>query len=97
MINIQKYDVRLVKEDGGRYDLDKTLHTPASAVNVFTEVLEMDKRTQEVFAIITLDVKSQITGVFEVSKGGLHQSVVHPRIIFQRAILQKRSCHNFRP
>jgi len=87
-INIKKFDIRIIKEKGGRYDLDKKLTTPFSAVKVFVEVLELDKRTEELFAMITLDVKNQITGIFEVSKGGLHQSIVHPRNIFQRAILQ---------
>ncbi|MFP4698556.1 MAG: JAB domain-containing protein [Eubacteriales bacterium] len=36
----------------------------------------------------TLDIKNQITGVFEVSVGTLTSSYVHPREVFKRAILQ---------
>jgi len=87
-INIQKYDVRLVKEEGSRYELDKKVKKPEEAHKVFVEVLELHLRPQEVFAIITIDVKSNLNGVFEVSKGNLYSSIVHPTIIFQRAILQ---------
>jgi len=88
MINIQKYSLRVVKEKGGRYDLERKVTNPESAKNVFVDVLDLDKRTEEVFAIITLDVQSQITGVFEVSTGTLTSSLVTPREVFKRAILQ---------
>ena len=87
-VNIQKYDVRLVKEEGSRYELDKKVHKPEAAHKIFVEVLQLDKRAQEVFSIITLDIKSKLKGVFEVSKGNLNSSIVHPRNVFQRAILQ---------
>ena len=61
-INIKKFDIRIVKENGGRYDLDKKLTTPFSAAKVFVEVLELDKRTEELFAMITLDVKIRLQG-----------------------------------
>ena len=98
MVNIQKFNVRLVKESGGRYDLNKVISNPKAAYNLFNEVLDMEYRTQEVFAIVTLDIKNQVTGVFEVSVGGLSSSIIHPREVFQRAILQNAAgiilCHN---
>ncbi len=87
-VNIQKYSLRIVKESGGRYNLDKVIKQPEDARRVLVEVLELDKRAEEVFVMITLDVKNQLTGLFEVSHGGLSQSIVHPRNVFQRAILQ---------
>jgi len=48
----------------------------------------MDKRAEEVFAIATLDVKSKVTGVFVVSTGTLSASLVTPREVFKRAVLQ---------
>lgn len=88
MVNIQKYSLRIVKESGGRYDLDKVIKNPKDAKNVFVEVLELDKRAEEVFAMVTLDIKNQVTGVFEVSIGSLSSSLVTPREVFKRAILQ---------
>ena len=88
MVNIQKYSLRVVKETGGRYDLSKVIKSPKDAFRIFVEVLDMHIRPEEVFAIITLDIKNQITGVFEVSVGTLTSSQVHPREVFKRAILQ---------
>jgi len=88
MVNIQKFSLRVVKESGGRYDLDKQISNPYSARDLFIEVLEMDKRAEEVFAIATLDVKSKVTGVFCVSIGTLSGSLVSVREVFKRAILQ---------
>jgi DNA repair protein RadC len=88
MVNIQQFSLRVVKESGGRYDLDKQISNPYSARDLFVEVLEMDKRAEEVFAIATLDVKSKVTGIFVVSTGTLSASLVTPREVFKRAILQ---------
>ena len=87
-VNIQKYTLRVVKESGGRYDLDKKIATPENAVKVFIKVLELNKRTEEVFSLLTMDTKSNLTGVFEVSIGNLSSSLVTPREVFKRAILQ---------
>jgi DNA repair protein RadC len=45
-------------------------------------------RAEEVFAMITLDVKNKITGIFEVSVGTLSSSLVAPREVYKRALLQ---------
>src|SRR6056297_908717 len=87
-INVQKYSLRVVKENGGRYDLDKEISTPNSAMQVFIKILELSKRTEEVFAMLTMDTKSNLTGVFVVSVGNLSSSLVTPREVFKRAILQ---------
>jgi len=86
-INVQKYSLRVVKENGGRYDLDKKITTPDSAIKTFVEVLDLDKRSEEVFAMLTIDTQSQLTGVFEVSVGNLNSSLISPREVFKRAIL----------
>lgn len=91
MINIQKYSLRVVKEKGGRYDLKRKIKSLENVKDVFVDVLDLDKRTEEVFAIITLDSQAQITGVFEVSIGTLSSSLVSPREVFKRAILQNAS------
>ena len=86
-INVQKYSLRVVKESGSRYDLNKRITTPDSAIKTFVEVLELDKRAEEVFAMLTVDTQSQLTGVFEVSVGNLNSSLISPREVFKRAIL----------
>lgn len=87
-VNLQKYSLRLIKEDGSRYDLeDKVVQTPDDAVQIFNQVLSLSNRSEEVCAMLTLDVKNQVTGVFEVSIGNLSSSLVTPREVFKRAIL----------
>jgi DNA repair protein RadC len=88
MVNIQKFSLRIVKESGGRYDIDKYVRNPFQARDLFVEVVELNRRAEEVFAIATLDVKNKVTGVFEVSTGTLTSSLVTPREVFKRAILQ---------
>ena len=88
MVNIQKFSLRIVKDSGGRYDIDKYVRNPFQARDLFVEVVELDRRAEEVFAIATLDVKNKVTGVFEVSTGTLTSSLVTPREVFKRAILQ---------
>lgn len=78
MVNIQKFSLRIVKESGGRYDIDKYVRNPFQARDLFVEVVELDRRAEEVFAIATLDVKNKVTGVFEVSTGTLTSSLVTP-------------------
>lgn len=88
MVNIQKFSLRVVKESGGRYDIDKTINNPIAARNLFIEVTELDKRSEEVFVMAIIDVRNKVTGLFEVSTGTLNSSLVTPREVFKRAILQ---------
>ena len=37
--------------------------------------------------MLVLDIKNNVRGAFEVSRGGLNASIVHPREIFKRALL----------
>ena len=48
---------------------------------------ELNIREEEVFVIITLDNANRLTGLFEVSVGSLNSSIVNPREVFKRAIL----------
>lgn len=86
-VEVSKYDVRLVKEQVYEYETSR-INSSRSAANFINQTLQLDRRGQEVFAMVTLDVKHNITGVFEVTTGGLSSSIAHPREIFQRAVLQ---------
>lgn len=88
MVNISTFSIRIVKEKSGRYDLEKYICSPKDVVNLGKAVLQIDTYTEEVFAMITLNVKNKVTGVFEVSRGSLNTTVAHPREIYKRALLQ---------
>ena len=85
--NINKYSLRLVKEPEGAYDLNKKINNPLDAVKAINEIVELKSRSEEVFVILTLDSRNNLTGIFEVSVGSLTTSVATPREIFKRAIL----------
>jgi len=79
--------LRLVKESSGSYDLVTHITRPIEAVYTLNDVSELNIRAEEVFVIITLDNANRLTGLFEVSVGSLNSSIVNPREVFKRAIL----------
>jgi DNA repair protein RadC len=87
-INISILGLRVVKESSGRYDINRRITCPDDIYAVAIEVLEMEELAEEKFNMITLDTKNNITGIFTVSTGSLNASIVHPREVFKRAILQ---------
>ena len=88
MVNISVYNLRVIKEKSGRYDVEKNISSPKIATKIFNDVLELDTRSEEVLALMTLDTKNKVTGLFIVSQGSINSSIVTPREIFKRAILQ---------
>jgi len=85
---INRLGLRLVKESSGSYDLVTHITRPIEAVYTLNDVSELNIRAEEVFVIITLDNANRLTGLFEVSVGSLRSSIVTPREVFKRAILQ---------
>lgn len=98
MVNIATFTIKAVKEKSAKYDVSKFIKTPADASELFNEVFEVENECEEVLLIATLDIKNKVTGVFEVSRGSLNSSIVHPREIFKRAIVNNAAsiivCHN---
>ena len=83
----QKFSLKLVKETNSPYKLNCKVTSPLIAYETFIDILEIDQQAEEVFCILTLDVKSKVTGVFEVSRGSINKAIVCPREVFKRAIL----------
>lgn len=79
--------VVLVKEKGAMYDVQKKIGSPYDAYKAITEIAKVQEEAQEVFGIITLNIKSKIVAVHEISRGALNNSLVHPREVFKPAIL----------
>src|SRR6056297_595168 len=84
---INRLGLRLVKESSGSYDLVTHITRPIEAVYILNDVSELNIRAEEVFVIITLDNANRLTGLFEVSVGSLNSSIVNPREVYKRAIL----------
>lgn len=91
MVNLSILNLKVVKEKEVNYDsnwANKSIDAPEKVVDVAINVLELHERAEESFYIFTLDTKNQINGIFEVSRGSLNASIVHPREVFKRALLQ---------
>lgn len=87
MVNISLYELKMVKEHSGRYDVNRIIKCPKDAVNIANTVLELNNKAEEELILVTLNTKNNVTGLFVVSKGSLNSSIVHPREIFKRALI----------
>jgi DNA repair protein RadC len=98
MVNISFLNLKVVKETSGRYDVRKKIQSPNDIFNIAQNVIRSNEYAEENLWLITLDTKNNITGIFTVSTGSLNSSIVHPREIFKRAVLQNAAsiiiCHN---
>ena len=76
----------LVKEYAINYDNTK-IDTPRRAAEILQHVFDAGNLAQENFWVISLDGGRKVNGLFTVTTGTLLSSLVHPREVFQRAIL----------
>ena len=88
-INITLSRIKLVRESSHRYGNIKSRHVdgPEDAVRIILEVLDLENLAQEVFGELLLDVKNNLIGIMEVSRGSLTASIAHPREVYQAALL----------
>lgn len=85
---IKKFDLQLVKETAKKYDVpSKIISSPDDAHVLFNEVFNLKEQPREIFVMFALNTKNEIIGAFEVFKGSLNASIVHPREVFQRLLL----------
>src|SRR5690554_4956560 len=98
MVNISFLNLRVTKESSGRYDVNKKIQSPEDVYSVVQKVIKASEYAEENLWLITLDTKNNISGIFTVSTGSLNSSLVHPREVFKRAMLQNAAsiiiCHN---
>ncbi|AIY85360.1 radC-like JAB domain protein (plasmid) [Clostridium baratii str. Sullivan] len=87
----RKYSLQLVKETSAKYEIENKISSPNDIVKVLSGVLNLEKQTEEVLVLATLNTQNVVTGLFEVSRGTINSSLVSPREIFKRAILNNAS------
>lgn len=92
-MRVTKFRLELVKESNKNYDEleHKKASSPYDVYEIANAVFRLDYQTEEIFGILTLDTKNNVSGAFEVSRGSVNSSIVHPREVFKRAILQNAS------
>lgn len=93
---IPRFEIRLVR-DGRVATLEPTIiRRPEDTLPVLEA--ELSELAYERFIALALNTKNHVTAVLPVSSGSLNASIVHPRELFQRAILANAAslilCHN---
>ncbi len=88
MKNINKYTVTLVHEGSHEY-FGTALNSSEKVANIAREILANQPKEQ--FWIFLLDTKNRIIGMTMISQGILNSSLVHPREVYQPAILANAS------
>ena len=81
---LPRYRVALVREGCSR-TVVKHIHDPEDVHNIITA--EYADAVVETAMMLALDTKNKVIGIFEISRGSLNASIIHPRDVFQRAIL----------
>lgn len=81
---LPRYRVTLVRE-GSSSNINNHIRTPEDVMDILSA--EYETAVVETAQMLALDTKNKIIGVFTISTGSLNASIIHPRDIFQRAIL----------
>ena len=81
---LPRYRVALVRE-GCSHSNMKHIHDPEDVHRIIDA--EYADAVVEMAMMLALDTKNKVIGIFEISRGSLNASIIHPRDVFQRAIL----------
>lgn len=90
MKKFYKYDLEMVREKSYTAETKK-LSNPEDVYEVL-KVVGLHKSPREKFYMVALDTKNEILGIREVSSGTLNGTLVHPREVFQIAIMLGSAC-----
>lgn len=86
-MRINRYTVKLVKEEGINYKLEDDVISPYTAWKVIERVFELSSSPVEKLGIIALNTQNKIAGLHIIVVGGLNKAFVELRSIFQPALL----------
>ena len=81
---LPRYRVSLVRE-GSRASEHNAIRTPEDVFAIMSP--EYENAVVETAQMLALDTKNKVIGIFSLSIGSLNASIIHPRDVFQRAIL----------
>ena len=83
---LKSFSVELVREKSLPVEFDGyRINSPQSVYDLFKPILSNQPKEQ--FWVMLLNVKNAIIGVAMISQGTVNASIVHPREVFQPAIL----------
>ena len=81
---LPRYRVSLVRE-GSRSSDHNAIRSPEDVFAIMDS--EYENAVVETAQMLALDTKNKVIGIFSLSIGSLNASIIHPRDVFQRAIL----------
>jgi DNA repair protein RadC len=80
--------LEVIKESSKVYQLPPGNITSSKlAYEYVNTVFKLSSQAEEVFVVLVLNTKNAVVGGFEVSRGTLSSSPVHPREVFKRVLL----------
>lgn len=77
----------LVKENSVNYGDVESLKTPKDVLFLMNGVYRINRQIEEYVYVIATNAKGRTLGIFELSHGGMTESLVNPREIFVRLSL----------
>ncbi|NMC31873.1 MAG: DNA repair protein RadC [Veillonellaceae bacterium] len=81
---LPRYRVALVREGCSHSNMNH-IHEPEDVYKIIA--VEYAAAVVETAMMLALDTKNKVIGIFEISRGSLNASIIHPRDVFQRALL----------
>lgn len=79
---------KLEKEFSINYQaMDRKLNSPDRVIKLARDVLRLHEQTEEYLYMVCMNIKLELTSVFELSHGNVNSSVVGIREMFQKALL----------
>lgn len=86
----------LVRDKSVKYTTT-SLESPDDVKAFFGE-MGLEDLAEEVFAMVCVDAKAHVVGYHEISHGDTSSTIVHPREVYKRALLNNAyaivACHN---
>ena len=82
-----KYDLRIVKEKAGRYELERLISSSTQAGKICKEIFELETRPYEMVVMLALNTRNKVIGCFEIARGTVNESPAYVREIASRALL----------
>lgn len=85
---LTQYTIRLVKEQAKEYELPSIkANSPKNVACIADSIYNFETLPQECLILITLDIKLNVIGIFEVARGDISQCITPIKSILQRALL----------
>ena len=84
-VYLRRYGI--VSESSELYEAVNVLNTPELVRPALNKLMRLDTYGCELFIVLSLDTKLRMTAASVIPQGTLDSSLVHPREVFQSAIM----------